>query len=84
MARWPAATHEVYRQVEQRTEPPHDIVAAHVLPAAELNVQSVAEVGERVAGDDGVDRRKPKNEVVVLATRVRGNTAETALDTRID
>src|SRR5439155_7369191 len=29
-----------------------------------------AEVGERVAGDDGVDRRQPEDEIVVLAARV--------------
>ena len=44
--------HEFDRQVEQRTEPSDDIVARHVLATAELDVQSIAEVGERVAGDD--------------------------------
>ena len=44
--------HELDRQVEKRTEPSDDIVARHVLATAELDVQSVAEVGERVAGDD--------------------------------
>ena len=48
-----------------------DIVARHVLATAELDVQSVAEVGERVAGDDRVDRRQPEDEIVVLAARVR-------------
>jgi hypothetical protein len=38
--------HELDRQVEQRTEPPDDIVARHMLAAAELDVQSLAEVGE--------------------------------------
>src|SRR5580765_7146504 len=66
--------HELDRQVEQRTEPSHDIVARHVLATAELDVQSFAEVGERVAGDDRVDPRQPENEVVVLAARVRGDT----------
>jgi len=37
--------HELDRQVEQRTEPSHDIVARHVLATAELDVQSFAEVG---------------------------------------
>src|SRR4026209_672692 len=49
--------HELDRQVEQRTEPSDDIVARHVLATAELDVQSIAEIGERVAGDDRVDRR---------------------------
>src|SRR5947208_10779834 len=63
--------HELDRQVEQRTEPSDDIVARHVLATAELDVQSIAEVGERVAGDDCVDRRQPEDEIVVLAARVR-------------
>jgi hypothetical protein len=44
------------RQVEQRTEPSDDTLARHVLATAELDVESVAEVGERVAGGDRVDR----------------------------
>ena len=63
--------HELDRQVEQRTEPSDDIVARHVLATAELDVQSFAEVGERVAGDKRADRREPENEIVVLAARVR-------------
>ena len=39
--------------------------------AAELDVQSVAEVGERVSGHDRIDRRQPEDEIVVLAARVR-------------
>ena len=41
--------HELDREVEQRTQPSDDIVARYVLATAELDVQSVAEVGERVA-----------------------------------
>src|ERR671936_162509 len=63
--------HELDRQVEQRTEPFDDVVARHVLATAELNVKSVTEVGERVAGEDRVDRRQPEDEIVVLATYVR-------------
>ena len=62
--------HELNWQVEQRTEPPDDLVARHVLSTTELDVQSIAEVGERVAGDDRVDRRQPEDEIVVLAPRV--------------
>ena len=46
-------------------------VARDVLATAELDAQPVAEVGERVARDDGVDRRQPEDEVVVLAAGVR-------------
>src|SRR5580704_1839209 len=63
--------HKLDRQVEQQTEPSDDIVARYVLATAELDVQSVAEVGERVAGDDRVHRRQPEDEIVVLAARVR-------------
>jgi hypothetical protein len=40
--------HELDRQVEQRTQPPDDIVRRHVLATSELDLQSLAEVGERV------------------------------------
>ena len=63
--------HELDRQVEERTQPLNDIVTRHVRATAELDVQPVAEVGERVAGDDRVDRRHPEDEIVVLAARVR-------------
>jgi hypothetical protein len=43
--------HEFDRQIEQRTEPLDDIVARHVLAIGDPDAQSVAEVGERVAGD---------------------------------
>src|SRR6266511_1202612 len=71
--RWLAVrwSHELDRQVEQRTEPSDHIVARHVLATAQLDVQSVAEVGERVAGDDRVDRRQPEEKVVVFTARVR-------------
>src|SRR5262249_34174434 len=62
--------HELDRQAAQRAEAPDDVVARHVLAAAELDVQSFAEVGERIAGDDRVDRREPEDEIVVLAARV--------------
>ena len=65
--------YELDRQVEQRTEALDDIVARNVLAIADPDVQTVAEVGERVAGDDRADRREPKDEVVVLAARVRGD-----------
>jgi len=65
--------YELDRQVEQRAEALDEIVARHVLAIADPDVQSVAEVGERVAGDDRVDRRQPEDEVVVLAARVRGD-----------
>ena len=45
----------------------------HVLAAAELDAQPVAEVRERVARDDRVDRRQPEDEVVVLASGVGGD-----------
>src|SRR4029078_7961446 len=38
---------------------------------AELDVEPIAEVGERVAGHDHVGRRQPEDEVVSLADRVR-------------
>ena len=38
--------HELDRQVEQRAKPSNDVVTRHVLAAAELDVQSPAEVGE--------------------------------------
>jgi hypothetical protein len=63
--------HELDRQVEQRAEPADDVFARHVLATAELDVQSVAEVGERVAGDDRFDGRQPGDEIVVLASGVR-------------
>ena len=43
------------------------------LRSADPEVQSLAEVGERVAGDDRADRRQPEDEIVVLAARVRGD-----------
>ena len=43
--------YEFDRQVEQRTEALNDIVARHVLAIGDPDVQTVAEVGERVAGD---------------------------------
>jgi len=49
--------HELDWQVEQWPEPPDNVVARHMLAAAELDVQSVAEVRQRVAGDDRADRR---------------------------
>jgi hypothetical protein len=67
--------HDLDRQVEQRTEPSDDILARHVLATAELDVQSLAEVGERVASDDRVDRRQPEDEIVVLAARERQTLA---------
>src|SRR5262245_26593274 len=63
--------HELDRQIEQRTEPLDDVVARHVRPTAELDVEPVTEVGERVAGDDRVGRRQPEDEVVVLTAGVR-------------
>jgi hypothetical protein len=63
--------HELDRQVEQRTEALDDILARHVLAIADPDVQSVAEVGERIAGDDRTGRREPEDEVVVLAARSR-------------
>src|SRR5206468_10881638 len=61
---------ELYGKVEQGPEPLHDVVARHVLAAAEPDFQPVAEVGKRVARDERVDRRQPQDEVVVLAARV--------------
>ena len=49
--------YELDRQVEQRTEDLDDIVARNVLAIADPDVQTVAEVGERVAGDDRADRK---------------------------
>src|SRR5207248_9072981 len=57
---------------EQWTEPCGDVLLGHVLAAAELDAQPVAEVRERVARDDRVDRRQPEDEVVVLAPGVGG------------
>src|SRR5215468_2903870 len=62
--------HELDREVEQWTEPLDDIVARHVCAAPELDVQSVAEVGQRIAGDDRVDRGQPEYEIVVLPAGV--------------
>jgi hypothetical protein len=47
---------------EQRPEPSNDLVARYVVATAELDVQSVAEVCERVAGKDRVDRRSRTGE----------------------
>src|SRR4029079_2596611 len=66
--------HELDWQFEQRPETSNDIVAGHVRATAELDVEPFAEVGERVAGHDRVDRRQPENEIVVLTARVRGDT----------
>ena len=54
--------HELDRQVEQRTEALDDILARHVLAIADPDVQSVAEAGERIAGDDRTGRREPEDE----------------------
>src|SRR6187200_3353527 len=43
---------ELDRQIEQRPEPSADVVTRDVRAAAELDVQPVAEVRERVAGHD--------------------------------
>ena len=67
------AQHKLDRQIEQRTEASDNSVTRHVLATTELNVQSVAGVRERVAGDDRVDRRQPEDQIVVLAARVRGH-----------
>src|SRR5947207_15818836 len=63
--------HELHRKLEQRAQPSGDVVVGHVLATAELNAEPIAEVGERVAGDDRSDGREPEDEVVVLAARVR-------------
>ena len=52
--------HEFNRQVEKRTQPLDDIVTRDVLAIADPDVQSVAEVGERVAGDDRADQQEPR------------------------
>src|SRR5581483_1518510 len=69
--RWLAVggQHELDREIEQGAEPPGDVVTRHVLATAQLDVQPVAEVGERVTGDDRPDRGQPEDEVVVLAAR---------------
>ena len=65
--------HQFDSQVEQRTEPLDDVVTRHVLAIPEPDVQSVTEVGERVAADDRIDRRQPEDEIIVLAARERGD-----------
>jgi hypothetical protein len=52
--------HKLDRQVEQRTEPSDDIVAGDVCATAELDIQSFAEIRERVAGDDRAAGRQPR------------------------
>jgi hypothetical protein len=44
-----------------------------VCATAQLDVETIAEVRKRVAGDDGVDRPQPEDEIVVLAA---GNGAD--------
>jgi hypothetical protein len=46
--------YELDRQIEQRTETSSEVVARHVLATAELDVEPVAEVRERVGGDDRI------------------------------
>ena len=60
-------------QVEQQTERRTTSSRATCLRPPSWDVQSVAEVRERVAGDDRVDGRQPQDEIVVLAARVRVN-----------
>src|SRR3954463_13189017 len=55
--------HELDGEVEQRAEPLADVTPGPVRPTAELNVEAVPEVGERVPGHDRVDRRQPQDEV---------------------
>src|ERR1700727_2385557 len=62
--------HELDGEIEQLTQALDDIVARQVRATAQLNVQPVAEVSGRVAGDDRVDRRQPVDQIVVLAPRV--------------
>src|SRR3954470_4669467 len=61
--------------MEHGAKPLDDVFSCHVLTAAELDVQALAEVGERVPRDDRVDLREPEDEVVVLSTR-EGRDAE--------
>ena len=65
--------HELDGEFEEGTEPSRDIVARDVLATAKLNVQPAAEVRQRVAGDQRVDRRQPEDEIVVLTTGIGGD-----------